>query len=259
MQVGLTDGAWRSLWQRTTDILSENGNRVRLILASLIVLAFAMPCLLLSEVCRIVLASGQSRIRVVVVLLEIEIFFWSVFVWLPILSGLFHLAERMETEEKTVLADVFYAFTGGRSAYQNALAGGICAILPIAVPIAGASALMTALSGFAEHRLFRTVGIAIAAVAVAMILLALILGGFGWLYRIFRKTGTNAKSVRRTRQVGLWYLEKFLPHLILSVLSVLIYFVADILPRMLVFYFGLWRTLTAPCPTDDVQPEDINK
>lgn len=258
MQVDLTDGTWHLLWRRTTEILSANGNRLRLILASLITATFAMPCLLLAEICGTVTASGSDRTAGVVMLLWIGIFLWSVFVLLPILSGLFHLAERMEAGEKTVLADLFYAFTG-YPAYQNALVGGICAILPIAVPIAGACALMSALSGFTEHRLFRMVGIAVAAVAVAMILLALILGGFGWLYRIFRRTGNDAKNVRRTRRIGLWYLEKFLPHLILSVLSVLIYFVADILPRMLVFYFGLWRMLTAPSPADDVQPEGINK
>ena len=82
------------------------------------------------------------------------------------------------------------------------------------------------------------------------LLIFLLLGGFRWIFTIFRHENRQIRT-ESARRVGAWYWGHFLPYLILSVLSVLIYLLADILPRMLISYFRLWRMLTGGATIDD--------
>ena len=88
------------------------------------------------------------------------------------------------------------------------------------------------------------------AVGADCLLIFLLLGGFRWIFTIFRHENRQTRT-ESARRVGAWYWGHFLPYLILSVLSVLIYLLADILPRMLISYFRLWRMLTGGATIDD--------
>ena len=96
----------------------------------------------------------------------------------------------------------------------------------------------------------RWIPVALAAVGADCLLIFLLLGGFRWIFTIFRHENRQTRT-ESARRVGAWYWGHFLPYLILSVLSVLIYLLADILPRMLISYFRLWRMLTGGATIDD--------
>lgn len=237
-----------------TAILARDGNRLRFVSAILIVATASLPYLLLLQLVGVLLSldgvtdSGAALIGSGAAAL---LFFLTVFLTLPLASGLFYLAERMEEGEETVLADVFYAFSG-RAAYRRALRAGLCWALPLAVLIAVPQGMIAGLAGGAGNRILRLVLVALAAVAADFLLFVLLLGGFGRIFKTFRRDRGQSCTGRSARRVGLWYWGNFLPYLILSVLSLLIYLLADVLPRMLISYFRLWRMLTDGVTTDDV-------
>ncbi len=251
-QKTLSAETWRELWRDTTAILSRDGNRLRLISATLIVATAALPYLLLLQLAGLLLsldgltAGGAALISGGVAVL---LFLRTLFLTLPLASGLFYLAERMEADEETALADVFHAFTSG-AAYRSALRVGLCLALPLAALYAAPRVTVAVLAGFAGQQLLRWVLVALAAVAADCLLIFLLLGGFRWIFAVFRR-GNGQTCAGSARRAGAWYWGHFLPHLILSVLSVLIYLLADILPRMLISYFRLWRMLTGGATIDD--------
>lgn len=235
----LSIGAWKRLWRETTDLLATRGNRLRLILAILITATAALPELLFLQILDVVLntfgeAAGASATAV---WLAVSAAYLVCF-FLPLSSGLFYLAGRMEAEEETVLSDLFYAFTGAQ-AYRSMLACGLYTGIPLAVLIAAPYGVTAALSGWAGANAGRWVLAALLAVGADFLLFFLLLGWFAKPCGTVRTTGR--KPMRRA---GGWYFGKFLPHLILSVLSLLIYLIADILPRMLIFYFRFCREYT---------------
>lgn len=251
-QKTLSAEVWRELWRDSTVILSRDGNRLRLILATLIVATAALPYLLLLQLAGLLLsleglpAAGAALISSCFSAL---LFLLTLFLTLPLASGLFYLAGRMEADEETVLADVFHAFTNG-AVYRSVLRLGVCLALPFAALYVVPRGIVAALAGFAGKQILRWIPVALAAVGADCLLIFLLLGGFRWIFTIFRHENRQTRT-ESARRVGAWYWGHFLPYLILSVLSVLIYLLADILPRMLISYFRLWRMLTGGATIDD--------
>lgn len=244
---------WRSLWRDGTAILSRDGNRLRFISAILTVATVILPYLLLLQLRELLLSSvylSDGGKVPVFFCTEALLLLLTVFLTLPLLSGLFYLAERMEAGEKTALPDVFHAFTDG-AAYRVGLRTGLCMAFPLAVLIAAPRAVIALLSGFAGQQPLRWLLVAFAAVATDLLLFVLLLGGFRWIYAGFRHEKGQKSGGRSARRVGLWFSVRFLPHLILSVLSLLIYLIADILPRMLISYFRLCRMSAGAVTIDD--------
>lgn len=233
---------WKRLWRETTDVLSQNGNRIRLMLAILIAAASWLAELLFFQIFLGVWAllegAGGAAVSLAIALYAALAVGFLIFLIQPLTSGLFYLAGRMEAEEETVLSDLFYAFTGAE-AYRSMLACGLYTGVPLAVLIAAPYGVTAALSGWAGANAGRWVLAALLAVGADFLLFFLFLGWFA------KPCGTVRTAGRKPmRRAGGWYFGKFLPHLLLSVLSLLIYLLADILPRMLIFYFRFCREYT---------------
>ena len=233
----------KRLWRESTDVLSQNGNRVRMMLAILITAASWLPELLFLQIFLGVwaLLEGASSTAV---FLAIAVYAalssgFLIFIIQPLTSGLFFLAGRMEAEEETGLSDLFHAFSGGAAAYRSMLACGLYISVPPAVLIAVPYWMTAALSAWAGANIFRWVLAALLSVGADGLLIFLFLGWFAKPYGTVRKPEPKAG-----RRAGGWYFGTFLPHLLLSVLSLLIYLLADILPRMLIFYFRFCREYT---------------
>lgn len=233
----LSIGAWKRLWRETTDLLAMRGNRLRLILAILITATAALPELLFLQILDVVLnAFGEAAgSPATAVCLAVSAAYLVCF-FLPLSSGLFYLAGRMEAEEETALADLFHAFTGAR-AYRSAMSCGLYLGIPLAAMLLTPSVITDRLAG-TNGNLLQLLLAALLAVAADAALLFLFFGWFGGPYRAVHRTKPR---IRHARRAGAWYWGRFLPHLILSVLSLLIYLIADILPRMLVLYFRFCR------------------
>lgn len=232
---------WKRIWRETTDLLAERGNRVRMMLAILIVAASALPELVFLQILAELPAENVTGGNAVLALVcPLLILAYLIAVLLPMLSGLFYLAERMEAEEETALSDVFRAFSGGK-AYRQALTCGVEIGLPILLLIAVPVIVTDALSGFAGERAGRWLLVALVSVAADLAVFYLLQGGFCRPYAAMRTGARTAHRMSRRRSAGVWYWCRFLPHLLLSVLTLLIYFIADILPRMLIFYFRFCR------------------
>lgn len=253
-QIALSSDVWRTLWRDSTAVLSRDGNRLRFISAILIVATVSLPYLLLFQVRELLLSAEgltDNGAALISACFAAFLLLLTVFLTLPLVSGLFYLAGRMENGEETLLSDVFYAFANG-AAYRRGLCAGIWLAIPPAVLFAVPRTMVAGLAGFAGNQPLRWILVALAAVVADFLSVILLLGGFRRGGAVFRPERGQKRFGHGARRVGLWYWVHFLPHLILSVLSLLIYLIADILPRMLISYFRLWRMLAEPVNTDDV-------
>lgn len=236
---------WKRLWRESTDVLAARGNRVRMMLAILILAAAALPELLFLQIFGVIAAGTSPDASDAILVLQMLGYVvlsvaYLIGVLIPLLYGLLRLAERMEAEEETVLSDLFCAF-GGAEHFRRALVCGWYLAAPPAILIAAAETMVDRLTGLAGGNAWGVVPAALAAVLADLLLLILLLGWFAAPYTVLRREPGKRVRMRAARRVGAWYWLRFLPHLILSVLTLLICFVADILPRMLIIYFRLCR------------------
>ncbi len=233
----LSIGTWKRLWRETTGLLAMRGNRLRMILAILIAATACLPELLFLQVYSAVLNTvGEAAATTATTVWLAVSVTYLIGVLLPLFAGLFYLAGQMEAEEETVLADLFHAFTGAR-AYRSAFSCGLYLGIPLAALLLTPSVITDRLAG-TDGNLLQLLLAALLAVAADIVLLFLFFGWFAGPYRTVRR---EKPRMRHARRVGAWYWGRFLPHLLLSVLSLLIYLIADILPRMLILYFRLCR------------------
>lgn len=231
----------KRIWRETTDLLAERGNRIRMMLAILIVAASALPELVLFQILAEIPEQNVTGGNAVLTLVcPVLILAYLIAVLLPMLSGLFRLAERMEAEEETALSEVFCAFSGAK-AYRQALTCGVEIGFPILLLTIVPMIVTDALSGFAGESAGRWLLTVLASAAADFAVFYLLQGGFRRPYVAMRTGARTAHRMSRKRSAGVWYWCLFLPHLLLSVLTLLIYFIADILPRMLIFYFRFCR------------------
>lgn len=238
-QKRLSAETWDALWRETTWILSRRGNRLRLSFGGLIWVASLLPYL--SVLFLLGALTAEQTEGAFLPLLSLGATFLMtlllLFVTLPLLAGLFRLAARMEAEEETELSELFWCFTD-RRAYARAFACGISLGLPLLCLVAAPCLVTDLLSPFAGDSPARWLLVALLAVVADFLVLFWLLGRFGVPFAILcdgKRTGG------RMRRAGVWYACRMLPHLLLSVLTLFILFIADTMPRMLVLYFRLCR------------------
>lgn len=239
---------WRAMRQQVTVLLAQNSNRIHLILAQLILAAFFLPYLLLLQLEDLAFVVAEPAVAgligVGIQLLGALFFF---LVTLPLISGLLFLAERMEAEEPTALSNLFYAFSSPRM-YIKGIRIGAFAVLPLALP-ALASYLVTALlSAFAADSAVRWTLVALCAVFVAFAVYFALLGCFFTPYAIIRN---DRRRLPQPYSNGIRFVGRFLPQLLLAVLTLMIYWIADLLPRMLLTYFRICRMHAGALSHDD--------
>ncbi len=158
-----------------------------------------------------------------------------IFVIFPMSAGLLRMARQAEMGIDTTAKELFFAFTN-RQNYKKMQAVGCEVGLPIVALVLIPTILTELLSGFAGNSFLRRALSVLLAIAVDFGVFALFLGRFGRISERFE--GTEHRSYR---SAGAWYFGKLFPHLLLSVITLFIYFLADILPRMLILYFRLCR------------------
>lgn len=243
--------------RETTLILSRSGNRQRLILATLIA---ASPMMLYvfaatAFVFYVLPVVSEDLFACASGIFGLALSLLTIFLVFPLLTGLLYLAERMEAGEETVLADLFHAFTG-RKAYRAAVTLSLGAAWRIAVFVCVEGVLEALGQRFFGKDPFMWTLMAILMLATGILMLFLFLGGFGKPYAIFRGSGAGRRGRVGTRAMGVRYWIGFLPGLLLSALSFLIYLIADLLPRMLVFYFRFCRKAEETGQQSTIQPEE---
>ena len=155
------------------------------------------------------------------------------------------MARRLEQGETVELPDVFYAFSGGR-AYLGCLGVSWNVFSRLAVLILAEYWIYTALTPTAET----SVGILILEIlllwGVVMLWTFWTMRGFLRPYEMLSAVPRDVRARIRpyAKRVGYCYWLGYLPWLALSLATVLILLLADLLPRMLISYFGLCRRLT---------------
>ncbi|MBE6589283.1 MAG: hypothetical protein E7643_03815 [Ruminococcaceae bacterium] len=217
-------------------LLSKVGGRLLLIEALLILLLFVPVYCMLASVAELLLyAVGEVLfwavlISAVTTLLLLAVTFFLV---LPMLLGLFCISARLFRGEHVVLADLFEAFSS-RARYREALNAGRATFVGGALLYVLLSAL-----GFAFERLLPQAPLngVLCAIALGGICLCFYLF-FPFLgKRVFRfATGKERKG--RTYSAGLRTRARFLPWILLGLVTFGILLLADVLPRMLTACFA---------------------
>lgn len=241
--------AWRTVGRQITALLAHNGNRMRLMLAQLILAASCLPYLLLIQLESLTYAFIDPVIAEAVVEgLHLLGFLFFFLVSLPLVSGLLFLAERMEAEETTVLSDLFHAFSVP-GAYLQGIRVGAIAVLPILLPVLASQIVTGALSALAADNFLRWTLVALVAVLIAFAVFFALLGWFFTPYTLFRNKGRKLPGAYSN---GVRFWGRFLPQILLSVLTLMIYWIAELLPRMLLSYFCICRSYAGALSHDDL-------
>lgn len=254
--MGSDKPSWKTAWVDATDLLAQRGNRLRLILAVLTVVSCAALSVFLPiQVLSIVLIFAERRFWVCVIGFAVLVIAVLVGLIFPLASGLLHLAARMEAGEETTLRDVLFAFTE-RGAYRRAWGCGCLVGLPLGLLALIPYCLNVALLSPLEPTLEQTVLVALLSVLSDVLVCFLLLGRFCKPFAVLtgkRPTRTCAQSERR---MGTRYWVRLIPHLLLSVLTLFIYLIADCLPRMLILYCRLCREYDQDLT---IQPKELPK
>ncbi len=247
----MNDRSFSLVHREAGQILSRRGNRLLLIEAWMVLLVM-LP--LYSLVGSVIWAIPQEWIGNESAALVRWAFYgcfllaFSLFATLPLFVGLLGMAERMERDEETVLADLFLPFSSRRR-YVRALRisfgilwRGILAILPAIVTV-------TVVTRFANGNTLA------ALICAALVLAEIALGVVLWLRHFFApyadisnmdgippRHPQDASALRQTAwREGARFWFGYLPHIVLGVLTVGIYLFAETLPRMCVAYFRRCR------------------
>ena len=230
------------LWRESGEALSQNSNRLTLMLAIMVALS-PLP------ICRALLA---VRSALLTYLPEREPLIWggvalmmlclTLFFALPLAVGLLRMAGEMEQGSAAPLQDVFWAFAD-RQTYRVSLRISFSALWRILL-LAGAEIALYRLV------LFFSKG----AVAILMLGIPLYLGAFivwylfamrGFLHAFvaLRTPSAPARMQPYARSVAVHYAMGFFPWIVLSLLTLGVLLLADVLPRMLIAYFRLCKEL----------------
>lgn len=230
------------LWRESGEVLSQNSNRLTLMLAIMVALSplpiyralFAVRSALVMY-----LPERELMIRggVVIAMLCLTLFFA-----LPLAVGLLWLASETEQGRAAPLQDVFWAFSSGLT-YRVSLGISFSAFWRILLLVG------------VETALYRLVfWLSGGAVAILMLGILLYLGAFvlwylfamrGFLqaFVALRTPSATARMQPYARSAALHYAMGFFPWTVLSLLTLGVLLLADVLPRMLIAYFRLCSEL----------------
>lgn len=185
----------------------------------------------------------------------------SLFVLLPLLLGLFHMAYRMSCRQETVLAELFHSFSSPK-AYGRALGlsfGFAWRMLLLLSVVCGTYSLADAL----RLPLPAVVGVSLLLVAEGVIGILLLSRSFYTLALSMREPTLSLTQCRRaSRRMyrvfprrGVGFLLYFLPQLLLGLLTFGILLLMHTLPKMLIAYFRFCQGGTL---SDFIERENIS-
>ena len=224
-------------------VLSEHANRLTLMLAVMVAVSPLMLCLSATSLFRLAVVPLFSEMEWLgyglMILLILTVLLLLVF---PLGTGLWRLASEMEAGREPDLADIFYAFSQ-KDAYRTALRVSYSALWRLSILVAlewGLYGLLFTASRGAVWMLL--LGIPL---YVGVFLLWAWLSMRSFLLPYFAMILPDAAVRMRpyARSVGAYYWIGFFPWIVLSLLTVGILLLADLLPRMLIAYFRLCRKL----------------
>lgn len=222
------------------EILARDANRITLILGAMICCTPLMLFLMLSSVFEGVLIPmlGKTAQWAYAVLPSLLMLFFV----LPLWSGLLFMASEMEAQRRAYLSDVFWSFSGGK-AYFTALRCSWGIFWRVGILWGVWQAVTEWLFGLGNGTLLLPLLGAVPLLLLSVLWIRFALRGFFGVYRALNRPSGSERMRPYARSLGLSYLRMYFPWLLLSLLTVGILFLADILPRMLISYFRLCRKL----------------
>lgn len=237
-------------------LLSVRGNRMRMILASLIVLSTVVFYAMLSSafdyaIARLfgMLTSDHQGFLLIKYCYFLFIVLTMIYFTVPLALGLLHMAYLISEERETVLSDLFHFFSS-RHAYKRASDLSFWLL----VRIAPAYVLMELIYAWSIHVTNGSYwGIALAGVMILCEIVLLLFTFFGRFYSAYLLCVEHSMEPHVARfvakrmtkhygfRVGLCHFSGSLPDILLSVVTMGIYFFVDALPKMLISYFCICR------------------
>ncbi len=243
---------FRRLWLESGEVLAENSNRLTLILALMVAACPLMLYLSVLSVFRLaVFPLFSEREFLGTLIAACSLLALSLFITLPLWTGLLWMAKNMETGKATPLTEIFYAFSNQNS-YGKALklSRGVLWRISLLIAEEWVATLFVKMI-FGETVLGSLLGIPI--------YLAIFVAWFFFAVRSFLKPclawqipDDAPRMCPYARSVGTRYCLGFFPWIVLSLMTFGILLLADTLPRMLIAYFRLCRKLNEfTTPSED--------
>ncbi len=217
-------------------ILATGANRLLLIEAILIVCVFvALFISLYSATALLMSALHENEIlsSLLPYALSFSCLLLGVFLVLPVVLGVFRLAEQMQAGKTPVLMDLFY-FLSTRERYLQGLRITRLASIKIMLMVLTVDTLNILWSTqIPDTSAFRLLGGAVTALVIFLFIVWMLFP-YSELYSLLRQT-----SEERPLRLGgglrfIWF---FLPWLLLGLVSIGLLLVLDVFPRMLLTYF----------------------
>ena len=228
-------------------IIAQNGNRIKLICLLLLLSAFVLLCALLTSAFSLFWNSIPLAESVQSVLLGacyvLPLLFLSLFFLPQLFHGILAVAYRMRQYEDVPLSAVFCVFSNN-ALYWRCVAWAFELLWRV---LSVASVVLLTYYGFASA----FSGSLLAGICCALLILLELALGFFWcgrrfglLFFLLRDERMSLRSAQKEQQALLKhspfaafrYFASFLPHLLLGILTVGVYLLADVLPRMLLTY-----------------------
>ena len=237
--LGVTERS--TLLRDARELLGRNGNRLLLIEALAVLLLFfamySLLCTVFSALLHFVLG-GPWSVGLAWTVFYAVLFALTLLLTLPTVLGIFQMAKQMYDGEETVLADLFYFFSSGER-YRRAirLARRFCILLFLL--LISSEALYLLFSLFLPPTIPY-------ALLCGILIAALVLG---WLMLVFTRFpllffALSGEKTAEERSVGrsdclfcgMRFLLRFLPGILLGLVSFGVLLLIDTLPKMLVAY-----------------------
>ncbi len=245
--------------QQAGNILSRGGNRLLLCEAVILCLFLVGVYVMLHSVYSI--ATALFAATAVAKLLfgcvyGLLVSALALFVTLPLLVGLCDLARCMEKGDAPVLADLFLPFSA-KAAYRRAWSLSWSAFYRVFFLVAIATATCYAGIFFAGELVWMPLVCGLLVLAEVLAWLALALRRFYWLGAFEadtepKRSRSRAERMRRRDpHGGARFYFAVLPRILLGFLTLGIYLLWDVLPRMSVAYFSYCRQLEEMIQTEE--------
>lgn len=242
------------------NILERDANRLKLIQAIMISVTPLLLYLLFDSAFRLAILprldyfSDPVPYVAVKVAYRLFLYLFALFVAFPLLTGPLQMAQRMVLEEDVYLPEVFGAFSSAH-AYRRAIRISLPVLVRIGLLVEVEALVYRGFESLAHGNPFVMLIAVPAYLGVALLWMLLCMRGFWQTY----VNMTGDRGAVRMRPYAFWagwsYWIGFFPWLVLSLLTVGICLLADVLPRMLVAYCYLGGNLNEAIRRKEIQHE----
>ena len=250
------------LKRESGEILSRYANRLKLIEAILICATTVLLYVMLDQVYQLVLVpfvdadgadGGYQASYIAQIVYAVFRNALTLFFTLPLFTGALHMASRMEAGEEVFLNEIFHPFSSAR-AYGRALSASWSVFWRVFL-LTAVEYLLFALFFVAFESTFPILCLPVVLLMLGALLIWIrfALGGFFCPYAVLVGNGERMRPYAVS--VGWHYWVGFAPQILLSLLTVGVLLLLDVLPRMLVSYFRVCRKLNE----NITQSEDLIK